>query len=69
MESRIIGNAEKKDETMTEQGEREMVDGEGVYLGKTEQMVKTGKRKPQPLAIFCAHVYLSIPPTAREMAR
>jgi len=28
---------------MTEQGEREMVDGEGIYLGKTEQMVRTGK--------------------------
>lgn len=33
---------------MTEQGEREMVDGEQIYLGKTvEQMVRTGKRKPQ----------------------
>ena len=58
----------KKHKTMTEQGEREMVDGEGIYLGKTEQMVRTGKRKPQPLVTFCAHAYLSISPTARWMA-
>lgn len=33
---------------MTEQGEREMVDGEQIYVRETvEQMVRTGKRKPQ----------------------